>query len=122
MVVVGTHARVIRSAGAELGAAAAWRALCPAPTPPAAPAPPAAPEQSLAPAPQPEARPVPLLLKDPVALLMHFVLLAPEHPPYIEPAALPSQIEKAHKAVSGSPRFGTRSSSAIIEDQLSLRH
>ncbi|KAG7308931.1 hypothetical protein JYU34_006202 [Plutella xylostella] len=85
MVVVGTHARVIRSAGAELGAAAAWRALCPAPSPPAPPAAPAAPEQSLAPAPQPEARPVPLLLKDPVALLMHFVLLAPEHPPYIEP-------------------------------------
>ncbi|KAI5639121.1 E3 ubiquitin-protein ligase Ubr3 [Phthorimaea operculella] len=79
IVVAGAHARVLRGAGAGLGAAAAWRALCPA-----------KPDNSVSegrsspPVPAPASRPVPLLLRDPLALLVQFLLLAPPNPPYMD--------------------------------------
>ncbi|XP_047991395.1 E3 ubiquitin-protein ligase Ubr3 [Leguminivora glycinivorella] len=77
MVVAGAHARMVR-AGGGLGAAATWQELWPAALdPPAGPASP--------PVPAPQQRPVPLLLRDPLALLMHFLLLAPQDPPYMAP-------------------------------------
>lgn len=58
-----------------------WDLLQPPPVPvceepQAAPSPPA-----LRP---PADKPVPLLLRDPLALLMHFLLLAPPNPPYLD--------------------------------------
>ncbi|CAH0585949.1 unnamed protein product [Chrysodeixis includens] len=78
MVVAGAHSRVLWGAGAGFGAAAAWAALVAAP--PAAGAG-AAPPVTTAAA---SARPVPLLLRDPTALLMQFLLLAPPEPPYLD--------------------------------------
>ncbi|KAI8436454.1 hypothetical protein MSG28_010027 [Choristoneura fumiferana] len=74
MVVAGAHAHVLSAAGA-LGVAdtCAPRAECGSPAPPV-PAPPA-----------PVARPVPLLLRDPLALLLHLLLLAPAQPPHLQP-------------------------------------
>ncbi|GBP21649.1 E3 ubiquitin-protein ligase UBR3 [Eumeta japonica] len=81
LVVLGAHARALVAAGAQLGAAETWRELCPpcdtAPVLAGAASPPV-------PAPHSSARPVPLLLRDPLALLMHFLLLAPNDPPYID--------------------------------------
>ncbi|XP_037294366.1 E3 ubiquitin-protein ligase Ubr3 [Manduca sexta] len=79
LVVAGAHSRVLRAAGAKLGASEAWRLL--APVPAAALGSSATP---LVPAPPASARPVPLLLRDPLALLMHFLLLAPPDPPYLD--------------------------------------
>ncbi|XP_047030367.1 E3 ubiquitin-protein ligase Ubr3 isoform X1 [Helicoverpa zea] len=79
LVVAGAHSRVLSGAGGGFGAAAAWRALCPPAAAPAA-------HEHAAPVPSAaaSARPVPLLLKDPTALLMQFLLLAPPTPPYLD--------------------------------------
>ncbi|KAJ8731652.1 hypothetical protein PYW07_004816 [Mythimna separata] len=79
LVVAGAHSRVLSSAGAGFGARDAWRALVPAP-----PAEPAAAAASPVPSTQVASRPVPLLLRDPLALLMQFLLLAPPTPPYLD--------------------------------------
>lgn len=81
LVVAGAHTRVLSSAGAGFGAAEAWRALVP---PPAGAG--SAPGSSGAavPAAAATARPVPLLLRDPLALLMQLLLLAPPTPPYLD--------------------------------------
>ncbi|XP_053609787.1 E3 ubiquitin-protein ligase Ubr3 [Plodia interpunctella] len=81
MSVAGAHVLVLRDAGAGLGAAAAWRLLAPDEDGAASDDGNAAAVvcgQRLA------GKPVPLLLKDPTALLMHFLLLAPQHPPHID--------------------------------------
>lgn len=85
MVVAGAHSRVLSSAGAGFGAAATWRALAP-PAEPAAGAGAAGAGAACAPVPAAAAaaRPVPLLLRDPLALLMQFLLLAPPTPPYLD--------------------------------------
>ncbi|CAG4991843.1 unnamed protein product [Colias eurytheme] len=84
--VAGAHARALVVAGASLGVAATWRALVPSAEGGAgaecqggagAEAGPPAP----APAPR---RPVPLLLRDPTALLMHMLLLAPDDTPHLD--------------------------------------
>ncbi|KAJ8721814.1 hypothetical protein PYW08_004216 [Mythimna loreyi] len=80
LVVAGAHSRVLSSAGAGFGARDAWRALVPAPPEPGATAPHASPVPSA----QVPSRPVPLLLRDPLALLMQFLLLAPPTPPYLD--------------------------------------
>ncbi|KAJ0176856.1 hypothetical protein K1T71_008035 [Dendrolimus kikuchii] len=80
LVVAGAHTRVLSAAGAGLGAAEAWRALTPPTTPPTM-------EGDLhlpVPTAPNTARPVPLLLRDPLALLIHFLLLAPQDPPYLD--------------------------------------
>ncbi|XP_022838104.1 E3 ubiquitin-protein ligase Ubr3-like [Spodoptera litura] len=77
LVVAGAHSRVLASAGAGFGAAEAWRLLAPGDE-----AAGAAGAAVLSGA--PSARPVPLLLRDPLALLMHFLLLAPPTPPYLD--------------------------------------
>ncbi|XP_050557029.1 E3 ubiquitin-protein ligase Ubr3 isoform X2 [Spodoptera frugiperda] len=77
LVVAGAHSRVLASAGAGFGAADAWRLLAPGDE-----AAGAAGAAVLSGA--PSARPVPLLLRDPLALLMHFLLLAPPTPPYLD--------------------------------------
>ncbi|XP_028172665.1 E3 ubiquitin-protein ligase Ubr3 [Ostrinia furnacalis] len=83
MVVAGTHVRALRAAGAELGAAETWRWL--APPAAAAPAGPSAP-----PVPAPAGpRAVPLLLRDPCALLLHMLLLAPQRPPHLDMVLAP---------------------------------
>ncbi|CAB3261049.1 unnamed protein product [Arctia plantaginis] len=79
LVVAGAHTRVLSSAGAGFGALEAWRALVP---------PGGEGSAGLAGAAVPSAaaaqRPVPLLLRDPLALLMQLLLLAPPTPPYID--------------------------------------
>ncbi|XP_052741571.1 E3 ubiquitin-protein ligase Ubr3 isoform X2 [Bicyclus anynana] len=76
--VVGAHAGALLAAGVQLGAGAAWRALVPPAAPPAGTA------ASPAVSPARCSRPVPLLLRDPTALLMHFLLLVPTHPPHMD--------------------------------------
>ncbi|XP_037868471.1 E3 ubiquitin-protein ligase Ubr3 [Bombyx mori] len=82
MVVAGFHSRVLSAAGAGLGVADTWRLVSP---PPAAPAPAGpAPAPALAPAPPSDARPVPILLKDPLDLLIQLLLVAPPDPPHVD--------------------------------------
>ncbi|XP_060803567.1 E3 ubiquitin-protein ligase Ubr3 [Amyelois transitella] len=80
--VAGAHVLPLREAGAglgaALGAAAAWRLLTDADGGPRAA--PGAVVRGAA----PPARAVPLLLRDPAALLLHFLLLAPAHPPALD--------------------------------------
>ncbi|XP_045773199.1 E3 ubiquitin-protein ligase Ubr3 isoform X1 [Maniola jurtina] len=78
--VVGAHAAALTSAGVQLGAGATWRALIP----PAATTAPSGPAGSPALSPAGGSRPVPLLLRDPTALLMHFLLLGCTHPPHMD--------------------------------------
>ncbi|XP_064072729.1 E3 ubiquitin-protein ligase Ubr3 [Vanessa tameamea] len=77
--VAGTHALALSAAAGRLGVGSTWRALAP-PESPAAAGACGAPACS----PAPPARPVPLLLRDPTALLMHFLLLAPQAPPHMD--------------------------------------
>ena len=79
LVVAGAHSRVLSSAGAGFGAADAWRALVPAQS-----AEPLGAHSSPVPSTAVASRPVPLLLRDPLALLMQFLLLAPPTPPYLD--------------------------------------
>ncbi|XP_047503172.1 E3 ubiquitin-protein ligase Ubr3 [Pieris napi] len=78
MSVAGAHARALVVAGASLGVANTWRALVPE----------AAVETvGTCGAAVPTAggtRPVPLLLRDPTALLLHVLLLAPDDPPHLD--------------------------------------
>ncbi|RVE45885.1 hypothetical protein evm_009484 [Chilo suppressalis] len=83
MVVAGTHVRALEAAGADFGVADMWTMLVPrdddaGPGGSGGGGPPV-------PAPAPSARPVPLLLRDPAALLLQLLLLAPAHPPHLEP-------------------------------------
>ncbi|XP_069359695.1 uncharacterized protein Ubr3 isoform X1 [Maniola hyperantus] len=78
--VVGAHAAALTSAGVQLGAGGTWRALIP----PVAAAAPSGPAGSPALSPAGGSRPVPLLLRDPTALLMHFLLLGCTHPPHMD--------------------------------------
>lgn len=82
LTVVGVHGRVLRSASpSSISGADTWRGLCPhlssggASTEgsPSVPVPVSNP-----------ARPVPMLLRDPAALLIQLLLLASRDPPYIE--------------------------------------
>ncbi|XP_013164217.1 PREDICTED: E3 ubiquitin-protein ligase UBR3-like [Papilio xuthus] len=82
MAVAGAHARALAAAGAALGAANTWRALRPAPQGAAGSA--GLGGGAVAAAPGAATRPVPLLLRDPLALLMHLLLLAPHTAPYLE--------------------------------------
>ncbi|CAK1554542.1 unnamed protein product [Leptosia nina] len=80
MSVAGTHARALVVAGASLGVASTWRSLVPDALD-------AADEGggSGAAVPAPTAsRPVPLLLRDPTALLLHVLLLAPDETPHLD--------------------------------------
>lgn len=95
MVVAGAHARILRGADAALGAGGAWRAL----QPPAAAAAAGAPPEPPVPSPlgPHDSRPVPLLLKDPLALLTHFLLLAPPNPPQIDLRECPPVVPSFHR-------------------------
>ncbi|XP_032517089.2 E3 ubiquitin-protein ligase Ubr3 [Danaus plexippus] len=79
--VAGAHAVALSAAGARLGVSETWRALVPAACSggdgPAGSGSPATLHGAAS-------RPVPLLLRDPTALLMHFLLLAPASPPHID--------------------------------------
>lgn len=83
MAVAGAHARALAAAGAALGAANTWRALRPAP-PGAVGAACAGGGGAVTAAPGAASRPVPMLLRDPLALLMHLLLLAPHTAPYLD--------------------------------------
>ncbi|CAG5038301.1 unnamed protein product [Parnassius apollo] len=85
MSVAGAHARALAAAGASLGAAATWRALRPGAAGAAVGAGGGVGAGAVAAANAAGgARPVPLLLRDPLALLMHLLLLAPHTAPYLE--------------------------------------
>ncbi|XP_072948868.1 E3 ubiquitin-protein ligase Ubr3 isoform X2 [Epargyreus clarus] len=83
LAVAGAHGRALAAAGAQLGVAATWRALVPGAAAAAAAGGTEGGSAALAAA-GGRARPVPLLLRDPAALLMHFLLLAPAHPPHLD--------------------------------------
>lgn len=101
--VIGAHTRVLCTAGTDFGAAETWRQLCPedegvsfdmeedeepmerSPGQDES-APPEAPREETAGPPVPSndtLSPVPLLLRDPVALLIQFLMLVPEDPPHM---------------------------------------
>ncbi|XP_068633066.1 E3 ubiquitin-protein ligase Ubr3 isoform X2 [Battus philenor] len=84
MAVAGAHARALSAAGAALGAANTWRALRPPTSPTGGAGSAAGGVGSRAAVPAADSRPVPLLLRDPLALLMHLLLLAPHTAPYLD--------------------------------------
>ncbi|XP_050675665.1 E3 ubiquitin-protein ligase Ubr3 isoform X2 [Leptidea sinapis] len=81
MSVASVHARALLVAGSALGVAHTWRALVPALEDAGEGA---AGAGSVAAVPAGGSRPVPLLLRDPTALLLQVLLLAPDHPPHID--------------------------------------
>ncbi|CAH2048305.1 unnamed protein product, partial [Iphiclides podalirius] len=81
LAVAGAHARALAAAGAALGAGSTWRQLRPSAAAPAGAGGGGAALPAVAAG---GARPVPLLLRDPLALLMHLLLLAPHTAPYLE--------------------------------------
>jgi hypothetical protein len=85
MVVAGAHVRALEAAGAELGAASTWEELVPeAAAVATADAEASSGAGAAVPAVAAAARPVPLLLRDPAALLLQLLLLAPHHPPHLD--------------------------------------